>query len=174
LKTSWLNFLPVLCVSLLLVACASSGGPNPEMLPPPPDRQSELTRLYDIMGADDEQAANRAAREAAAGDDRDRRFMANLWGTRTRSVAGARRFGHALSATGYDEEALAWFERGLLHAELDDPLAHWLRYDMARAYLTLGRRDDAVNVLMNRKGTSPLPPELREQYDALLDEAARQ
>lgn len=142
------------------------------MLPPAPARQTDLVLLFDRMGHDDETTGVSAAREAASGDSTDRRFMASLWATRTRSAVGARRFADALSRSGLHEEALAWYERAYFHLEDNDPMLLWLRYEMARECVELGRNEDALNLLANRMGTATLPPELAEHYDALIRQAA--
>lgn len=158
--------------ALLLVACTSTQEPSPDMLPPTPARQTELTQLYDQLGHENARISDGAARIAANGDDRDRRFMASLWGTRTRSAPGARRYAHALAAKGLHQEAYDWFERAFYHAE-DDELLAWLRYEMAQQLVALGRNDDAINLLGNRMGTTPLPAELKVKYSELIDRAAR-
>src|SRR5690606_22678637 len=111
---------------LVLAGCAGSGNPHADMSPPGALRQGELTRLYDQMGSENEKIGVDAAKTAAEGDDRDRRFMASLWGTRRQSAEGARRYGHALSAKGQHEDAFDWFQRAFLHLEADHELLPWL------------------------------------------------
>lgn len=171
-KTSWSVFSTLLLVISLLGGCASVQEPPPEMVPPNAHRQAELTRLFDRMGAADEKVGAGAAKEAAAGDERDHRFMASLWGTRPKSAIGARRYGDALSAKGKHQEALDWFERAFMYLPAGDEMLPWLRYEMANEYYLLGRNDDAVNLLANRMGTSPLPDELQARYDALICKAS--
>jgi hypothetical protein len=161
-----------LLLLLVLPACAGTNAPPDEMLPPPPSRQSELVRIYDTMCGDDESAANAAARQAAAGDDKDHRFLASLWGSRPRSAPGARRLGAALSAGNHHQKAYDWFERAFLFVGTEDPLLPWLRYEMAQEYVALGRNQDAINLLANRMGTQPLPPELKVKYDELIRRAS--
>lgn len=158
--------------ALLLVACTGTQEPPDEMLPPSPSRQTELTLLYDQLGHENARVADAAARQASNGDDRDRRFMASLWGTRTKSAQGARRYGHALAGKGMHQDAYDWFERAFYEATDDETLA-WLRYEMAQQLVALGRKDDAINLLANRMGTTPLPAELRVKYDELIQQAAR-
>jgi tetratricopeptide (TPR) repeat protein len=157
---------------LVLPACAGTEAPPDEMLPPPPSRQSELVRIYDTMCGDDDSAANAAAKQAAAGDDKDHRFLASLWGSRPRSALGARRFGTALAANSQHQKSFDWFERAFLFVGADDPLLPWLRYEMAQEYVALGRHQDAINLLANRMGTAPLPPELKVKYDELIRKAS--
>jgi tetratricopeptide (TPR) repeat protein len=142
------------------------------MVPPPPSRQAVLTRLYDRLGAESATDGESAAREAAAGNDQDRRFMASLWGTRARSAIGARRFADALSRAARHQEAFDWYERAFHFVGADDPLLHWLRYEMAREYVALGRNRDAINLLGNRSGASPIPAELKPKYDELIKRAS--
>ncbi len=157
---------------LVLPACAGTEAPPDEMLPPPPSRQAELVRIYDTMCGEAEAAASAAAKQAAAGDDKDHRFLASLWGSRPRSAPGARRLGTALSAAGHHEKAYDWFERAFLFVDAADPLLPWLRYEMAQEYVALGRNQDAINLLANRMGTAPLPPELKQKYDELIRRAS--
>lgn len=158
---------------MLLGACASIEEPADDMVPPAANRQAELTRFYDRMGAENESIGVAAAEKAAAGDERDHRFMASLWGTRTKSAVGARRYGAALSKAGLHQEAFNWFERAFMHVDSTDELAPWLRYEMALEYHQLGRNEDCVNLLANRMGTQPLPRELQAKYDALIEKASR-
>lgn len=164
--------LALLLLVLFLAACSGTQEPPDEMLPPPPTRQSELTRLYDRLGHEQAGIGEGAAKTAADGDDRDRRFMASLWGTRTRSALGARRFATALAAKALHQDALDWFERGFHAVEGDDELLAWLRYEMAVEYVALGRNQDAINLLGNRLGTTPLPTELKRKYDELIQRAS--
>lgn len=158
--------------ALLLLACTSTHEPPDEMLPPSPARQTELTQLYDQLGHENARIADAAARQAAGGDDRDRRFMASLWGTRTKSAQGARRYAHALAGKGMHQDAYDWFERAFYEAADEEMLA-WLRYEMAQQLVSLGRNEDAINLLANRMGTTPLPAELKVKYDELINQAAR-
>ncbi|MCB9895517.1 MAG: hypothetical protein H6839_13800 [Planctomycetes bacterium] len=158
---------------LILAACAGTQDPPDEMVPPPPVRQGELTRLFDRMGSDNEAVGVPASKKLADGDDRDRRFVVSLWGTRKKSAVGAQRYGDALSAKGLHEEAFEWYERGFMHIEAGDPLGPWLRYQMASEYYALGRKDDCINLLANRMGTEPLPKELKGKYDELIEKASR-
>lgn len=160
-------------ICLLLGACASVEEPADDMVPPAATRQAELTRLYDRMGAEEESIGVAAAGKAAAGDERDHRFMASLWGTRPKSAVGARRYGTALSKAGLHQDAFNWFERAFMHVDSNDELAPWLRYEMALEYHQLGRNEDCVNLLANRMGTRPLPRELQAKYDALIEKASR-
>ncbi|MCA8915715.1 MAG: hypothetical protein KDB90_09910 [Planctomycetes bacterium] len=158
---------------LIFAACAGTQEPPDEMVPPPPIRQGELTRLYDRMGSDNDAVGVPASKKLAEGDDRDRRYVASLWGTRTKSAVGARRYGTALSGKGLHEEAFDWFERAFMFIEAGDPLSPWLRYEMANEYYALGRNDDCINLLANRMGTTPLPKELKGKYDDLIAKASR-
>lgn len=160
-------------ICLLLAACASVEEPADDMVPPDARRQAELTRLYDRMGVEDESIGTSAADKAAAGDERDHRFMASLWGTRTKSAVGARRYGAALSKAGLHQDAYDWFERAFMQVDSSDELAPWLRYEMAYEYHQLGRDEDCINLLANRMGTQPLPRELQGKYDALIQKASR-
>lgn len=166
------RFAPLLLV-LLLAACAGTVTHDDHLLPPGSTRQGELTRLYDTMGVENDKIGNDAARKVAAGDDRDHRFMASLWGTRARSSVGARRLGQALSDGGHHELAFDWFERAFLELEGEHELLPWLRYEMALESYALGNKEDTVNLLSNRMGTTPLPAELKPKYAALLERAAR-
>lgn len=157
---------------MLIAGCAGTSNPHEDMTPPSANRQGELTRLYDQMGAETEKVGVDAAKKAAEGDDKDRRFMASLWGTRKQSAVGARRYGQALSGKGFHEDAFDWFQRAFLYLEADHELLPWLRYDMAYEYYLLGRNEDAVNLLANRMSTTPLPNELRGKYDDLIRKAS--
>jgi tetratricopeptide (TPR) repeat protein len=157
----------------LLAGCSGAEAPPEEMLPPPPSRQSDLTRLYDTMCTGEQTAAEAAARQAAAGDDTDIRFMASLWGSRPRTAEGARRFGAALARTGKHQLAYDWYERAFLFVDSDDPRIPWLRYEMAQEYVALDRKQEAINLLSNRMGTYTLPPELKQKYDELVGMASR-
>ncbi|MBE7490747.1 MAG: tetratricopeptide repeat protein [Planctomycetes bacterium] len=162
--------LTTLC--LLLAACVSTQAPPDELLPPPAGRQAELTALYDRMSSAGDETGQAAARQGAGGDDRDRRFLDSLWGTRPKNALGARRFGNALAAINRHDEALTWLERAHATTTVGDDLA-WIRLEMARCHAALGRTDEAVALLGNRLGTTPLPPGLQQQYDRLLDDLAR-
>ncbi|MBX3474452.1 MAG: hypothetical protein KF754_08725 [Planctomycetes bacterium] len=163
--------LATLC--LLLAACVSTQDPPDDQVPPPPMRQAELTRLYDQLGSTSPAVAESAARQAAACDDRERRFIDSLWGTRPKSGTGARTLGHALSAAKLHAEALTWLERAYGVTDVNHQALPWIRFEIAREYLALGKRDDAINLLANRLGTTPLPADLQKKYDALIDEASR-
>lgn len=162
-----------LTLLLLAGACASTTEPPPEMLPPASTRQSELARLYDVMGAENENSGKAAATEAAKGDERDLRFMSNLWGSRKRSSLGARRFGDALVAVNQHQHAYDWYERAYLELDNADPMLDWVRYDMARTLVALRRGKEAITLLGNRYGTTPLPPELAVKCNNLIREAEK-
>ncbi|MBZ0135345.1 MAG: hypothetical protein K8I27_03090 [Planctomycetes bacterium] len=167
------HILGVLLLGILMLGgCAGTSGPRDELLPPGATRQGELTRLYDQMGSESDSVGVSAAQRAAEGDDRDRRFMASLWGTRRQSAMGARRYGQALSDKGHHQSAFDWFQRAFLHLEADHELLPWLRYEMAYEYYLLGRNEDAVNLLVNRMSTTPLPRKLRWKYDELIRKAS--
>ena len=164
----------MLCLSLgLLAACASTSEPPPEMLPPASSRQAQLSALYDRLGADNESTGKAAATEAAKGDERDLRFMASLWGSRTRSALGARRFGDALSARANHQHAYDWYERAYLELANDDPALDWARYEMARELVNMKRGKEAITLLSNRYGTIPLPKDLAEKCNNLIREAEK-
>lgn len=168
LKYGWLFVF-----ALMLGACAGTDELPDELTPPSASRQSELTRIYDRMGSESESTGEEAAQSAAAGDDRDRRFMNSLWGTREKSALGARRYAAALSAKGFHEDAIDWYERAYMALDTGDEMLPYLRYDMAFEYLKLGRNDDAINLLANRMSTEPLPAELAKKYDNLIQRASR-
>ncbi|MBK9974680.1 MAG: hypothetical protein IPP14_07890 [Planctomycetes bacterium] len=163
----------LLAIGLLLAACVSTTETPAELLPPAPDRQSELTRLYDRLALLDASIADAAATTCAQGDDRDRRFLSSLWGTRPKNASAARRFGKALSATSHHEESLQWLERAYAETPASDDNLGWLRLEMAEQYLALGKRDEAINLLGNRLGATPLPAELQKKYDELIERASR-
>lgn len=163
----------LLAMGLLLAACVSTTEPPVEMVPPPPDRQAELTRLYDRLSLSDASIAETAAKTCAQGDDRDRRFLSSLWGTRPKNATAAHRFGKALAAAAHHEDALQWLERAYAETPPGDASLGWLRLEMAEQYMALGRRDEAINLLGNRLGATPLPADLQKKYDELLDRASR-
>jgi hypothetical protein len=165
--------LLLLAFALVLAACAGTQEPDDNMVPPDAGRQAELTRLYDRMGSETESIGVSAAGTAAAGDERDLRFMGSLWGTRKKSAIGARRFGTALSKAGHHQQAFDWFERAYMHVDSTDELAPWLRFEMASEYHALGRNEDCINLLANRMGTQPLPRDLKSKYDELIAKASR-
>ena len=158
---------------LLIVGCAGTQEPAEKLVPPDGVRQGTLTRLYDRMGVESDSVGVAAAEKITEGDDRDRRFVASLWGTRAKSAVGARRYGAALSKAGKHQEAFDWFERAFMFIESDDPLSPWLRYEMASEYHQLGRNEDCINLLANRMGTAPIPRELKNKYDELISKASR-
>lgn len=160
-------------LGLLFAACVSTYDPPPEMLPPPSNRQAELTTLYDQLGHRDESIGTTAARECASGTDRDRRFLSSLWGGRAKVPLGARRLGSALSAKNLHAEALEWFERAYFATEDDHATLAAIRYEMAVEYLALGRREDAINLLANRLDAMPLSADMQKKYDDLIDRASR-
>jgi tetratricopeptide (TPR) repeat protein len=165
--------LLLLAFSLVLAACTGTQEPEDHMIPPDAGRQAELTRLYDRMGSETESIGVSAAQSAAAGDERDHRYMASLWGTRKKSAIGARRLGAALSKAGHHQQAFDWFERAYMHVDSTDELAPWLRYEMASEYHALGRNEDCINLLANRMGTQPLSRDLKSKYDDLIAKASR-
>ncbi|MHC4840928.1 MAG: hypothetical protein ACYTDT_08245 [Planctomycetota bacterium] len=156
---------------ITLTACTSTYMPPEDAIPPSTDRQEHLTFLFDQFSDEDENVAARASKEAAESSDKDRRFLESLWGTRTSTALGAERFGHALSTANHHEDARDWFRRAFMHVEQDDPALPYLRYYMAREMVTLGQRDQAVDLLGNRLGLTPLPVDLEPKYAALLKEA---
>jgi len=158
---------------LLMAACVSTQAPPDELLPPPPARQAEITNLYDSMGGTNEARALDSAKRCAAGDDRDRRFADSLWGTRRKSALGARRYGNALAAAKHHDNALDWLERAYGATPAGDESLPWIRYEIAQQYVALGKPDEAVNLLANRLGATPLPADLQLKYDALINQASR-
>lgn len=158
---------------LLLASCVSTQDPPDELIPPPPMRQAELTRLYDQFSAAHAATADAAVRQCAAGEDRERRFIDSLWGTRPKNAAGARRYGNALAQARLHDEALTWLDRAYGATPVSDESLAWIRYEMAQQYLALGKRDQAVQLLANRLGTTPLPADLQQKYDALIEQASR-
>ena len=143
------------------------------MRTPVPNRQQELTLLYDRFAHRDAEIGEAAADKAAASTKRDRRFLASLWGTRSSSAIGGRRYGGALSAARLHDEAYAWYRRAYLSLESSDELRPWLRYDMAYEFVAQNRPKEAINLLANRLGLQPLPAELKPKYNALIDRAGR-
>lgn len=165
---------PVLfaAIALLFAACASSG-PPPELLPPPVMRQAELTDLYTRFASEDEPTGKAAAAEGARCDEKERRFLGSLWGTKSKNAVGARRFGNALGVSAKPEEALEWLQRAYAETAADAPELAWIRYEMAVQYVALKRNNDAIDLLANRLGATPLPADLQKKYDELIDRAAR-
>lgn len=163
----------LVCLALLAAACAGTDELRDELIPPDAQRQDELTRLFDRLGADNAGVGESAAAEAAQGDERDLRFLGSLWGTRGKSAVGARRLGAALSSLGRHQHAFDWYERAYMELEPDDELLPYLRYDMAYEYVQLGRNEEAVNLLANRMSTLPLPNDLAAKYEALIRRASR-
>ncbi len=167
-KCSWTFVL----AALLIGACTGTQAPPPGMLPPPPARQDLLTRLYDQMASREDQVSRQAATDAAGGSDQDFRFLASLWGTRQRSALAAWRFADALAVQGHHQTSLDWYERAYTVSDAEDPMRHTLRYHMAVQLLTLGRNQDAVDLLANRLGTHAVPPDLQARYSELIRQAA--
>lgn len=159
-------------MALMLTACATTVEIPPEQRPVSVERQAQLTRLFDRFGIEEAQA-KAAAKEAAAGDGRDLRFLSSLWGSRSSNPAVAARFADALSEARKHEDALVWYQRAFLALAEDDPQRSYVRYDLARQYLAIGKRREAMNLLGNRLALEPLPDELRAKYDALIAEASR-
>ena len=131
-----------------------------------------MTDLYSRMASPDEATGKAAAAEGARCNDRERRFLASLWGTKSKDTLGARRFGNALGEAGKPGEGIDWLQRAYNETPVDDATLAWLRYEIAVQYVALGRNDDAVALLANRLGTTPLPDELQKKYDELIDRAA--
>lgn len=161
-----------LMLLLALAACSSAPPLDDGLIPPPAERQAQLTALFDRF-AGEETGARKAATEAAKLDARERRYLASLWGTRSSEPMGGWRFGDALFEAKQYEESFAWFQRTFLVVSAGDERRAYLRYEMARCCLALGKPQDAINLLANRLDPAPLPEELRAKYDALLDAAAK-
>ncbi|MCC6573700.1 MAG: hypothetical protein IT462_07905 [Planctomycetes bacterium] len=162
----------LLLLSMVAAACAGTKEIPPEQTPAGADRQAELTRMFDRLPAA-EPAARAAAKEAAAGDARDMRFLSSLWGTRSSEPLAARRFADALAEAKKHSEALVWYQRAFLALEDGDAQRAYVRYDLARQYVALGQRREAVNLLANRMSLEPLPEDLKPKYDALIADAGR-
>ncbi len=156
----------------LCAACSSTQPPPDDLLPPQADRQAELTRLFDRF-AGPELPARAAAAEAAKANDRDRRFLASLWGTRSSAPLCARRYADALSSAAKHTEAFDWYQRAFMQTAARDASRHELRYEMAEEYYALGRHQDCIALLANRLSLEPLPAALRVKYDALQEAAAK-
>ncbi|MEE9311553.1 MAG: hypothetical protein V3V10_03990 [Planctomycetota bacterium] len=162
------------CLLLLaLTACTSTYTPPADAIPPSANRQEELTVLFDRFSAEEAKVAMYAASEAAKSNDKDRHFLASLWGTRVSSALGAERFGHALSLSKQHKDARDWFRRAFMHVEQGDASLPYLRYYIAYEMVALGEKDKAIDLLGNRLGLNPLPAELEPKYDALLEKARR-
>lgn len=162
------GWLLLLLAALLTAACAGTRDLPPGETPASADRQARLTRLFDRLALD-ESAARAAAREAASGDERDMRFLSSLWGTRSSRPVVAQRLADALDEAARHEDALVWYQRAFIALDADDARRPYLRYDLARQYVALGRRTEAVNLLVNRMSLEPLPDDLKPKYDALID-----
>lgn len=172
MRAHQLGWTSLILLALLCAACASSQGPADNLLPPASDKQGRLTALFDQF-AGEESSARKAASEAAGGDDRDRRFVSSLWGTRSSSPIGAWRYADALSTARHNDEAFQWYQRAFLELPSGDAQRHYLRYEMAQECMALGKPVDAIAILANRLNLDPLPEDLRIKYDALLDAAAK-
>lgn len=167
--------LKIACSLLLLLAlagCSSTPAPDDSLIPPSPDRQSQLTTLFDRFSGEDS-VGRKAAAEAARLDVRERRYFGSLWGTRSSEPMTGWRLGDALSDAKLFEEAFEWYQRAFLVVPAADPRRSYLRYEMARCCLALGKPQDAINLLANRVDPAPLPEELRAKYEALLDAASK-
>ena len=158
--------------ALFLAACAGTREIPPDEQPASASRQAELTRMFDSLSVS-EPVAKSAAKQAAAGDARDMRFLSSLWGTRSSDPIVARRLGDALSEARKHDEAIVWYQRAFLALEDSDKQRPYVRYDLARQYLALGKRKEALDVLANRLSLEPLPEDLKPKYDALITEASR-
>ncbi len=167
--------LKIACLLLLLLAlaaCSTTAPLDDNMVPPQADRQAQLTALFDRFSGEDT-SARAATAEAAKLDAKERRYLGSLWGTRSSEPAAGWRFGDALFEAKLYEESFAWYQRTFLILPAADARRSYLRYDMARCCLALGKPHDAINLLANRLEPAPLPEELRAKYDALLDAAAK-
>jgi tetratricopeptide (TPR) repeat protein len=167
--------LKIACSLLLLLAlaaCSSTPAPDDNLMPPPADRQSQLTALFDRFSGEDS-VGRKAATEAARLEARERRYFTSLWGTRSSDPAAGWRLGDALAEARIFDEAFEWYQRAFLVIPSRDSRRSYLRYEMARCCLALGKPQDAINLLANRIDPAPLPEELRAKYDALLDAAAK-
>ena len=162
-------FIPLLFV---LAACSTTPTPGEETQTPVAERQSQLTALFDRLSGD-EAGAKKAAAQAARLDATDRRFLASLWGTRSSAPQSGMRLGDALAEAGAHEEAFAWYLRTFRVLPAQDSRRPYVRYEMARACLAMGKPDDAINLLANRLDPTPLPEDLRAKYDALLEAASK-
>ncbi|CAG1769559.1 hypothetical protein BAC2_00414 [uncultured bacterium] len=161
-----------LLLLLVLAACSSTPPLDDALVPPPADRQAQLTALFDRF-AGEELNARKAAAEAARLDARDRRYLASLWGTRSSEPEAGWRFGDALAEAKIFDESFAWYQRTFMVVPATDARRSYLRYEMARCCLAMGKPQDAINLLANRLDPAPLPEELKAKYDALLDAAAK-
>jgi tetratricopeptide (TPR) repeat protein len=143
------------------------------MLPPPASRQAELTELYGRFASPVEATGKAAAAEGARCVEKERHFLGSLWGTKSRNALGARRFGNALGDAGKHDEALTWLQRAYEETPADASELPWIRYEIALQYVALKRNSEAIDLLANRFGSTPLPADLRQKYDELIDRAAR-
>jgi len=155
-----------------LAACSTATAIDESTQTPPAERQSQLTAMFDRLSGD-EASAKKAAAQAARLKEIDRRFLASLWGTRSSAPQAAMRLGDALAEAGSHEEAFAWYLRTFRALPANDARRPYVRYEMARACLAMGKPGDAINLLANRLDPAPLPDALQAKYDALLEAAAK-
>lgn len=150
------------------------------------ERDRRVQSLLDRVSGPDGAIADAAAQEIALFDRSELSLLAALWAARLKSTDAAVRIGIALQAqseslavTGSEltpeverigSTSLEWLRRGLdaLRAPEDYIDAAYVRLVMARAYLVLGRGREAFELLANRLDTRPLPSDMEEAYDALL------
>ncbi len=132
-----------LMLLLALTACTSTYTPPADAIPPSANRQEELTVMFDRFSAEEAKVAMYAADEAAKSNDKDRHFLASLWGTRISSALGAERFGHALSLNKQHKDARDWFRRAFMHVEQGNASLPYLRYYIAYEMVALGENDKA-------------------------------
>lgn len=156
----------------ILAACSAAPAIDEGAQAPSAERQAQLTGLFDRLSGD-EAGAKKAAAQAARLEVLDRRFLTSLWGTRSSAPQAAMRLGEALAEAGAHEEAFAWYLRTFRALPAHDVLRPYVRYEMARTCLAMGKPDDAINLLANRLDPAPLPDALQAKYDALLEAAAK-
>lgn len=172
----------------VVAACASGPEVNVEDNIPSL-RKGELGRLFDQTGSFDEATAQQATDSVLTLPAEEQDYIDLLWGGRTGEGLHAHRLGlaymdaaqsaraNSLTDAANLERAVRWFRRAILAVDVlaseeNRLFAARIRFDLARAYICEGKLNLAVELLANRTDTTPLPPDVQQSYDGLLDEIA--
>jgi len=168
-------FLAAVALAMPLSFAACSSAPKPEPAPGlSSNRQWELEQSFNLAGGANETAAVQAANQIALLSADEHVVVSGFWGRRSSSPLLARRIGHACMAGSAGAtnaaRAVVWYRRALTALKTQDDYVQLAqaRLDLARAYHAAGDSRSAIELLVNRIDTRPLPASLDAEYRKTL------